>query len=134
MKRKAYDSDPIPSQLTHDQYKFGTRDYLMLREITKDTMDIEDLMRFVSNDDPKYKLKFLLEREGEDYSYYPNYLLNSNYIPSLNDSFNNLISFSNASKGNFNLKSNSAECFRITNYQLTLYNQLLCYQNIIITS
>lgn len=81
MKRKAYTSDPIPSQLTHDQYKFGTRDYLMLREITEDTMDIKDLMKFVSNDDPRYKLKFLMEREGEDVSYYPNYLLNSNYIP-----------------------------------------------------
>jgi hypothetical protein len=81
MKRKAYESDPIPSQLTHDQYKFGTRDYLMLREITRDTMDIKDLMNFVSNDDPRYKLKFLLERENEDTSYYPNYLLNSNYIP-----------------------------------------------------
>jgi hypothetical protein len=81
MKRKAYDSDPIPSQLTHDQYKFGTRDYLMLREITNDTMDIKDLMNFVSNDNPKYKLKFLLQRENEDISYYPNYLLNSNYIP-----------------------------------------------------
>ena len=33
MKRKAYESDPIPSQLTHDQYKFGTRDYLMFREL-----------------------------------------------------------------------------------------------------
>jgi hypothetical protein len=84
MKRKAYDSDPIPSQLTHDQYKFGTRDYLMLREITKDTMDIKDLMNFVSNDDPRYKLKFLLQRENEDTSYYPNYLLNSNYIPTRN--------------------------------------------------
>ena len=84
MKRKAYDSDPIPSQLTHDQYKFGTRDYLMLREITKDTMDIKDLMNFVSNEDPKYKLKFLLQRENEDTSYYPNYLLNSNYIPTKN--------------------------------------------------
>jgi len=81
MKRKAYDSDPIPSQLTHDQYKFGTRDYLMLREITMDTMDIKDLMNFVSNDDPRYKLKYLLQRENEDISYYPNYLLNSNYIP-----------------------------------------------------
>ncbi|MGM5468888.1 glycosyltransferase family 117 protein [Flavobacteriaceae bacterium LMO-SS05] len=81
MKRKAYESDPIPSQLTHDQYKFGTRDYLMLREITKDTMDIKDLMKFISNDDPKYKLKFLLQRENEDTTYYPNYLLNSNYIP-----------------------------------------------------
>ncbi|MFC4722535.1 DUF2723 domain-containing protein [Geojedonia litorea] len=81
MKRKAYESDPIPSQLTHDQYKFGTRDYLMLREITNDTMNIKDLMNFVSNDNPRYKLKFLLQRENEDISYYPNYLLNSNYIP-----------------------------------------------------
>ena len=81
MKRKAYDSDPIPSQLTHDQYKFGTRDYLMLREITEDTMDIKDLINFVSNENPKYKLKYLLQRENEDISYYPNYLLNSNYIP-----------------------------------------------------
>ena len=84
MKRKAYESDPIPSQLTHDQYKFGTRDYLMLREITRDTMNIKDLMKFVSNDDPRYKLKFLLDREKEDTSYYPNYLLNSNYIPTKN--------------------------------------------------
>ncbi len=81
MKRKAYTSDPIPSQLTHDQYKLGTRDYLPLQEITKDTMNIEDLMKFVSNDNPRYKLKFLLQREGDDISGYPNYLLNSNYIP-----------------------------------------------------
>jgi hypothetical protein len=81
MKRKAYESDPIPSQLTHDQYKFGTRDYLMLRELTSDTMNIKDLMNFVSNDNPRYKLKFLMQRENEDISYYPNYLLNSNYIP-----------------------------------------------------
>lgn len=84
MKRKAYESDPIPSQLTHDQYKFGTRDYLMLREITSDTMDIKNLMKFISNDDPRYKLKFLMEKENEDTSYYPNYLLNSNYIPTKN--------------------------------------------------
>ncbi|HKK11332.1 MAG TPA: DUF2723 domain-containing protein [Flavobacteriaceae bacterium] len=81
MKRKAYNSDPIPSQLTHAQYKYGTRDYLMLREITRDTMNIKDLLKFVTNDNPRYKLKFLLERQNEDTSYYPDYLLNSNYIP-----------------------------------------------------
>ncbi|MGG5486836.1 protein O-mannosyl-transferase family [Gaetbulibacter sp. PBL-D1] len=81
MKRKAYESDPIPSQLTHDQYKFGTRDYIMRREITKDTLMIKDFMNFVSSDDPRYKLKYILQREGEDLSYYPSNLLNSNYFP-----------------------------------------------------
>ncbi len=81
MKRKAYESDPIPSQLTHDQYKFGTRDYIMRREITDDTLLIKDFMNFVANDDSRYKLKYLVQREGEDPSVYPNQLLNSNYFP-----------------------------------------------------
>ncbi|WCO02024.1 glycosyltransferase family 117 protein [Psychroserpens ponticola] len=81
MKRKAYESDPIPSQLTHDQYKYGTRDYVMRREITDDTLMIKDFMNFIANDDPKYKLKYILQREGEDPSGYPSQLLNSNYFP-----------------------------------------------------
>ncbi|MEI6348325.1 MAG: DUF2723 domain-containing protein [Bacteroidota bacterium] len=28
MKRKAYDSDPVPMQMTHDMYRSGTREYL----------------------------------------------------------------------------------------------------------
>ena len=81
MKRKAYESDPIPSQLTHDQYKYGTRDYVMRREITDDTLMIKDFMNFIGNDDPKYKLKYILQREGEDPAGYPSQLLNSNYFP-----------------------------------------------------
>lgn len=81
MKRKSYDSDPIPSQLTHDKYKYGTRDYLMVKEITNDTIAIKDLMNFISNDDPRAKLKNRLQAEGEDTGYYPKYLLNSNFVP-----------------------------------------------------
>lgn len=81
MKRKSYDSDPIPSQLTHDKYKYGTRDYLMVKEITNDTIAIKDLMSFISNDDPRAKLKNRLQAEGEDTGYYPKYLLNSNFVP-----------------------------------------------------
>ena len=29
MKRQAYESEPIPSSLTHDKYKHGTRDYII---------------------------------------------------------------------------------------------------------
>jgi len=81
MKRQAYESDPIPSQLTHDQYKYGTRDYIMRNEITKDTFLIKDFMNFIGNDDPKYKLKYALERQGEDPNAYPPFMRNSNYFP-----------------------------------------------------
>ncbi|WP_299222836.1 DUF2723 domain-containing protein [uncultured Psychroserpens sp.] len=81
MKRQAYESKPIPSQLTHDQYKYGTRDYIMKYEITRDTFMIKDFMNFISNDDPKYKLKYAMQRQGEDSRGYPSHLLNSNYIP-----------------------------------------------------
>ncbi len=81
MKRKAYESDPIPSQLTHDQYKYGTRDYIMRREISQDTIDIKEFIDFVSSDNPKTKLKYILQQTSEDISYYPRQMLNSNYFP-----------------------------------------------------
>ena len=81
MKRKAYESDPIPSQLTHDQYKYGTRDYIMKNEITRDTFLIKDFVNFVSSDDPRYKLAYALKATGDDPSVYPSQLLNSNYLP-----------------------------------------------------
>ncbi|MDN3491108.1 glycosyltransferase family 117 protein [Winogradskyella bathintestinalis] len=84
MKRKAYDSDPIPSQLTHNQYRGGTRDVIIRREITKDTIPIKDFMDFVSSDKPNTKFKYVVERQGEDPSLYPKHLLNTNYFPSKN--------------------------------------------------
>lgn len=84
MKRKAYESDPIPSQLTHDQYKYGTRDYIMRREISQDTIDIKEFINFVSSDNPKTKLQYILQQNGEDVSFYPRQMLNSNYFPTRN--------------------------------------------------
>jgi tetratricopeptide (TPR) repeat protein len=81
MKRKAYESDPIPSQLTHEQYRYGTRDYIMKRIVSQDTMDIKDFINFVGSDNPKTKFKYILEMQGEDPSYYPTQLQNSNYFP-----------------------------------------------------
>ena len=81
MKRKAYDSDPIPSQLTHEQYRYGTRDYIAENVITKDTISIKDFMEFVSSENPRTKLKFALTQEGRDTSMYPPNMLNSNYFP-----------------------------------------------------
>ena len=94
MKRKAYDSDPVPSQLTHDQYKFGTREYIMKRTyyvdpkteeakptFSRDTLLIKDFLDFVSSDNPKTKFKRIIELQGEDIKQYPSQLLNTNYFP-----------------------------------------------------
>ncbi|MFD1062350.1 protein O-mannosyl-transferase family [Winogradskyella litorisediminis] len=88
MKRKAYSSDPIPSQLEHKQYRDGTRDYTFYREISdkiaKDTLNIKDFMSFIGSDDPKSKLRHLIKSQGEDPRDYPSYFLNSNYYPTRN--------------------------------------------------
>lgn len=84
MKRKAYDSDPIPSQLTHDQYKYGSREYIIKYPISRDTMNIKDFLDFVTSDNPKTKIKYLHQRDSEDLSVYPDQYLNSNYFPTEN--------------------------------------------------
>jgi hypothetical protein len=93
MKRKAYESDPIPSKLTHEQYRYGTRDYVMKkthiydetgrpqRLLNKDTLLINEFLEFVTSDNPKTKFKYILQQQGEDPNYYPSQLVNSNYFP-----------------------------------------------------
>ena len=88
MKRKAYESDPIPSSLKHEQYRYGTRDFIIYREINeqiaKDTLGISDFMDFITSDKPTTKLKHIVEKRGEDPSGYPSNLLNTNYFPTKN--------------------------------------------------
>jgi tetratricopeptide (TPR) repeat protein len=88
MKRKAYESDPIPSQLTHEQYRYGTRDYIIYREINRqianDTLDIKQFLEFISSDRKDTKLGYVMERAGEDPRGYPSTLLNTNYFPTKN--------------------------------------------------
>jgi hypothetical protein len=93
MKRKAYDSDPVPSSLTHEQYRYGTRDYIMKkifvyddkgrprRLLNTDTLSIKEFLDFVTSDNPKTKFKYILQQQGEDPSFYPSQLVNSNYFP-----------------------------------------------------
>ena len=81
MKRKAYESDPIPSSLTHDQYKWGTRDYIIKEVITKDTLDLDQFLGFITNDDPRTKYKHILDQQGYDTSGQRRQDLNANYLP-----------------------------------------------------
>ena len=53
MKKKAFDSDPIPSQLTHKDYKYGSRDYIIFNEIDTDSININVWMDWIASDDPR---------------------------------------------------------------------------------
>ena len=57
MKKKAFTSDPIPSQLTHEKYRSGTRDFLIFQQTNKDTIDIKTWMNFVANDSPATQME-----------------------------------------------------------------------------
>ena len=81
MKRKAYGSDPIPSKLTHDQYKWGTRDYVIKEVVTKDTLEINQFMDFISSDDERTKYGYVLEQQGYQTKGQRNQDLNANYAP-----------------------------------------------------
>lgn len=53
MKRKAYKSDPIPSQLTHDFYKWGNNDAIYFKPVTNDTLDIKTWMDWIESPDKR---------------------------------------------------------------------------------
>ncbi|HMB62201.1 MAG TPA: DUF2723 domain-containing protein [Eudoraea sp.] len=84
MKRKAYDSDPIPSQLTHDLYRYGNRDviyYQGLPGISEKRWDIKDFMNWVASDKPQTKLRYILEKQEADLSEYSESTLDLVYYP-----------------------------------------------------
>ncbi|GAA4279907.1 glycosyltransferase family 117 protein [Gaetbulibacter aestuarii] len=68
MKRKAYDSDPVPSQLEHKDYKYGTNEYVAVEDLVKDTLDVKQFLNFITSDNPKTRYKYVLEQQGVDIS------------------------------------------------------------------
>ena len=81
MKRKAYNSEPVPSKLTHDKYKWGTRDYIIKEVVTKDTLDIVQFLDFISSDDDRTKYGYVLEQQGYRTNGERKQDLNANYAP-----------------------------------------------------
>ena len=81
MKRKAYTSDPIPSQLTHDLYHYGSRDAIYFQEVTDKRWDIKDFISWVGSDKPQTKFKYLLGAQGADISQYSQSNLDIVYYP-----------------------------------------------------
>jgi len=55
MKRKTYEADPIPSQLTHDKYKWGTLDVAyyfeeIFPQLKDSVVDIDYFMKWIESD------------------------------------------------------------------------------------
>ena len=85
LKRKAYKSDPILSNLTHKQYAFGNRDYIKHESLIDSVRwDLKDFMNWISSDNKRTKYKFLLEQYGyekEDLENVPLFTQNMIYYP-----------------------------------------------------
>ncbi|SEB97091.1 Uncharacterized membrane protein YfcA [Tenacibaculum sp. MAR_2009_124] len=65
MKKKTYDADPIPSKLTHDQYKYGTLDlaYHIPHPRFKDSIiSINNFMRWIESD---HEATYYIDEEND---------------------------------------------------------------------
>jgi hypothetical protein len=57
MKRKAYESDPMPFSLTHDQYQTGSRDVVYLYDrMNGEAVDLKKAFGFLASDDKSTKM------------------------------------------------------------------------------
>ena len=55
IKRKAYDSDPVPLSLTQEKYRQGKRDQVLIMDEVKGYTNIKEMMAFVTSDDQSKK-------------------------------------------------------------------------------
>lgn len=71
MKRKAYQSNPIPAQIEHKNYAYGVREGIYFRKRTENRWNIKDFVNWITSDDPNTQ-----ETRGEGeykqtFYYYP---------------------------------------------------------------
>ena len=66
MKRKAYNSDPLPINFKRDQYVQGTRDVVYVLDQIKRPVNLKEAVDFVRSDDPNTKLQ-----QYDNSSYFP---------------------------------------------------------------
>ena len=82
MKRRAYESSPIPSQMEHENYAFGIRDYIRYENLLDSIRwDIGDFVDWVASDNPRTKYRNLITQAGGDTSDYPENALETVFYP-----------------------------------------------------
>ena len=73
MKRKAYESDPVPFSMSRDKYRQGTRDIVYLLDnsrINRETVGLKEAVDFIKDDNPATKLQ-----QADNASYIPKKIL-----------------------------------------------------------
>ena len=68
MKRKTYKAPPVPSQLNHSQYKYGTLDAAYHLSQTKARWDLKDFMTWIASDDDR---TYFETESGHKKKFYP---------------------------------------------------------------
>ena len=68
MRRQAWESEPVPGQLLHEDYVHGTNDAVWYQPITQDTMDIKAWLSWIASDDPRTKAELM---SGQSVSTFP---------------------------------------------------------------
>jgi len=68
MKRKAYESEPMPISFDHRQYVDGTRDFILYEPTTDARIDIDTFMDFVKLEDERAKIEL---SGGQKINFYP---------------------------------------------------------------
>ena len=89
MKQKAYESEAIPSQISHEKYRLGSRDVLYYqnvdplfnKEVSENRWNIKDFVNWVDSDNPQTKLKHILEQQNADLEAYSENSQNIVYYP-----------------------------------------------------
>jgi MFS family permease len=67
MKRKAYESDPLPISMTWDQYKDGTRDVLYLEPAKNQYVDLKAVMDYVKSSTFDHERHIMLLNQKNGY-------------------------------------------------------------------
>ena len=82
MKKRTYNSSPIPSQLKHSKYAYGIRDYIKYEALIDSVRwNIKDFMNWISSDHPRTKYKNLLTQYGADLENIPMFTQNMVFYP-----------------------------------------------------
>ncbi len=58
MKRKAYESDPVPFSLKHNKYQQGTRDQVPIMNQIKKHVSVNKVVDFIASDDQRSQLSY----------------------------------------------------------------------------
>jgi hypothetical protein len=57
MKRKAYESEPVPFGMTHEEYLNGVRDVIYINDRINDYVDVKRVIDFLKSDDKRTRLQ-----------------------------------------------------------------------------